>query len=364
MEEYDMDNIKEGADGRERSGRARMSKLTIEQRRELGKQAAAKRWSVPQKAVMGPYTPDAWGDLPIIGHIVPCAVIMIDGEPIRVVSERELVKSLGGKRGGSHWLRARESVEAANLPPILSASNLRDFVSDELREGLATRYPYKVPGRSGFIANGLRGELYPMICDVFLKARDAEALLPSQEDLAISADVLMRALAHTGIIALIDEATGFQTKRTIDALARILEAFVAKELQPYIRGTFQPEFYEHLFRLRGLDYRRDTVKRPQYFGCLTNDIVYRRLAPGVLEELKKVAIRNDAGRPTHKYFQRLTSNLGYPKLKEHMGAVVAVMKLSSNYPDFITKLDKVAPRYGQNYLLPFPEENSDSGIGL
>jgi len=35
MEEYDMDNIKEGADGRERSGRARMSKLTIEQRRNL-----------------------------------------------------------------------------------------------------------------------------------------------------------------------------------------------------------------------------------------------------------------------------------------------------------------------------------------
>ena len=289
---------------------------------------------------------------------------MIDGEPIRVVSERELVKSLGGKRGGSHWLRARESEEAANLPPVLSASNLRDFISDELREGLSTRYPYKVPGRSGFVANGLRGELYPMICDVFLKARDAEALLPSQEDLAISADILMRALAHTGIIALIDEATGFQTKRTIDALARILEAFVAKELQPYIRGTFQPEFYEHLFRLRGLDYRRDTVKRPQYFGWLTNDIVYRRLAPGVLEELKKVAIRNDAGRPTHKYFQRLTSNLGYPKLKEHMGAVVAVMKLSSNYPDFIAKLGKVAPRYGQSYLLPFPEEDSDSGIGL
>jgi hypothetical protein len=276
------------------------------------------------------------------------------------------VKSLGGKRGGSHWLRAREDADAANLPPIISASNLRPFISDELREGLATRYPYKVPGRSGFVANGVRGELYPMICDVFLKARDEDALLDSQEDLADSANILMRALAHTGIIALIDEATGYQTKRAVDALSRILEAFVAKELQPYIRGTFQQDFYEHLFRLRGLDYRKDTVKRPQYFGCLTNDIVYRRLAPGVLEELKKVMVRNDAGRPTHKYFQRLTSNLGYPKLKEHMGAVVAVMKLSSTYADFITKLDKVAPRYGQNWLLPFPDENpeTDTGIGL
>lgn len=352
-----------GVSGRKRSGEARMSKMTPEERRDLGKRAAAKRWCIQKGQAVELYEPEAWGDLPIIGHTVPCAVIVIEGEVIRLVSERELVKSLGGKRGGSHWLRARSDSAAANLPPILSAVNLRQFISDELRDGLATRYPYKVPGRGGFVANGLRGELYPMICEVFLKARDADALLESQEELAISADILMRALAHTGIIALIDEATGYQKKRAIDGLARILEAFIAKELQPYI-PTFQPDFYEQLFRLRSLDFKTDSVKRPQYFGYLTNDIVYRRLAPGVLEELKKVTERNDAGRPTHKYFQRLTSNLGYPKLREHLGAVVAVMKLSSNYADFIGKLDQIAPRYGQNWLLPFPEDQKDSGVGL
>jgi len=359
-----QDESRDGTSGRKRSGKARMSKMTPTERRELGKRAAAKRWAPSSNQAIEPYEPDAWGDLPITGHTVPCAVIVVEGEAIRLVSERELVKSLGGKRGGSHWLRAREDADAANLPPIISAANLRPFISDELKEGLATRYPYKVPGRGGFVANGVRGELYPMICDVFLKARDADALLDSQEDLADSANILMRALAHTGIIALIDEATGYQTKRAVDALSRILEAFVAKELQPYIRGTFHQDFYEHLFRLRGLDYKKDTVKRPQYFGCLTNDIVYRRLAPGVLEELKKVVDRNDDGRPTHKYFQRLTSNLGYPKLREHLGAVIAVMKLSSTYPDFIEKLDKVAPRYGQNWLLPFPDDQKDTGIGL
>jgi hypothetical protein len=359
-----QDSFDLGATGKQRSGKARMSKLTPEQRRELGKKGAAKRWALDAGKSIVPYEVEASGDLPIVGHIIPCAVITVEGEVIRLVSERELVKSFGGKRGGSHWLRAREDSEAANLPPILSAVNLRPFINDELREGLSTRYPYKVPGRGGFAANGLRGELYPMICDVFLKARDAKALLESQDDLAASADILMRALAHTGIIALIDEATGYQTKRAVDSLARILEAFIAKELQPYIRGTFKPDFYEQLFRLRGLDYRKDTVKRPQYFGCLTNDIVYRRLTPGVLDELKKVTIRNDAGRPTHKYFQRLTSNVGYMKLVEHLGAVVATMKLSSKYPDFIEKLDQVAPRYGQNWLLPFPDEQADTGLGL
>ena len=140
-------------------------------------------------------------------------------------------------------------------------------------------------------------------------------------------------------------------------------AFIAKELQPYI-PTFPAEYYEHLFRLRKLDYRVDSVQRPQYFGCLTNDIVYKRLAPNVLTELKKAARRNEAGRPTHKYFQRLTSNLGYPKLREHLGAVVATMKLSSDYADFIGKLDRIAPRYGQNLLLPFYDGQPDSGEGL
>ncbi len=353
------DNDPNGASGKKRSGEARMAKLTPAQRKELAQAAAEERWAALRGNPI--YEPEAVGDLPIIGQTIPCAVIVVEGEVIRLVSERELVKSLGGKRGGSHWRRAKQDAAVANLPPILSASNLRPFISDELWEGLNTRYHYKVG--SGAIAYGLRGELYPMICDVFLKARDARALLDSQDEIAKSADILMRALAHTGIIALIDEATGYQKKRAVDGLARILEAFIAKELQPYVRGTFKPEFYEHLFRLRGLDYRADTVKRPQYFGCLTNDIVYRRLAPGVLEELKKVTARNAAGRPTHKYFQRLTSNIGYMKLVEHLGAVVALMKLSKDYPDFISKLDVVAQRYGQNMLLAFPDPE-DTGKGL
>ena len=61
-----------------------------------------------------------------------------------------------------------------------------------------------------------------------------------------------------------------------------------------------------------------------------------------------MATRNEAGRPTHTYFQRLTANIGYMKLVEHPGAVVATLKLSSTYADFIETLDHVAPRYGQN----------------
>src|SRR5208283_382525 len=157
-------------------------------------------------------------------------------------------------------------------------------------------------------------------------------------------DILVRGLAQVGIIALVDEATGYQRDRAADALAKILEAFIAKELQPWVK-TFPSDYYEQLFRLRGLQYPTFTVQRPQYFGCLTNNIVYKRLAPGVLAELKKVVPRNEDGRPTAKYFQKLTTNVGYPKLREHLGGVVAIMKLSADYSDFMVKLNKLYPPY-------------------
>ncbi len=123
-----------------------------------------------------------------------------------------------------------------------------------------------------------------------------------------------------GIIALVDEATGYQDLRAKNALAKILEAFIAKELQAWVY-TFPEDFYRELFRLRDLEFPKDTVKKPQYFGHLTNDIVYKRLAPGVLNELKRLTPRDEKGRRKHKYFQMLTSNVGYPKLREHLGSV-------------------------------------------
>jgi len=102
-----------------------------------------------------------------------------------------------------------------------------------------------------------------------------------------------------------------------------------------------------MFRLRGLEYPNDTVQRPRYFGVLTNDIVYDRLAPGVLEELKKINPKHESGRRKHKYFQWLTTNLGYPKLREHLGSVIAIMKLSVDW-----RLARLSSEAGQTSSAP------------
>jgi hypothetical protein len=252
------------------------------------------------------------------------------------------------------------------------AQRLAQFIEALAERGvncsdLAARLRNPVLFRSkiaGSIAYGYEATMLPDFCDAVLGARNKGLFAANQIHIAERCEILIRGFARVGIIALVDEATGFQRDRARDALARILEAFIAKELQPWVR-TFPTEFYQEMFRLRGLEYPTDSVQRPQYFGVLTNDIVYKRIAPGVLDELKKVTPKNEFGRPTAKFFQMLTRNIGYPKLREHLGAVVAVMRLSKDWYEFKAKLDRFYPRLDVNTQYTFDYgDDEDDGKGL
>jgi len=68
---------------------------------------------------------------------------------------------------------------------------------------------------------------------------------------------------------------------------------------------------------------------------------------------------------TAKYLQSLTKNVGYPKLKEHLGAVVAFMRISKNWAQFMPLLDEHYPRKGETPTLPMDyEQRTDDGKGL
>ncbi len=213
------------------------------------------------------------------------------------------------------------------LPVFLEAKNLKPFISAELQTVLIPRIFRTDKGIKG---EGYGAEILPAVCEVYLRARDEGRLTQSQVAVAKQCEIFVRGLSRVGIIALVDEATGYQRDRAKDALACILEEFIAKELRPWVH-TFPDEFYEHLFKLRGLSYPRDTVQRPRYFGHLTNDIIYRRLAPGVLEELKRVIPKTQAGRMKYHLHRRLTEDIGHPKLREHLASVITLMKISNSY---------------------------------
>jgi hypothetical protein len=335
--------MSEDMTGRAKGGHARAEALTPEKRREIARKGAAARWHEPVlRATHGS------ADHPLkIGNIeIPCYVLE---DNRRVLSGRGMQTALElGQRHG------------AQLGRFLGHDNIKPYINKDLAMALEHPIRFTRPGRGGKVAVGYEATVLVDICEAVLVARDAGLLKGSQLVTAQQCEILTRAFAKVGIIALIDEATGYQRDRAADALAKILEAFIAKELQPWVQ-TFPAEYYAQIFRLRGMEYPRDTVQRPRYFGLLTNDIVYKRLAPGVLEELKRVTPRNESGRAKHKYFQKLTSNVGYPKLREHLGAVVAVMKLSKDWYDFRAKLDNFYPRHGEPVQIAFDYGDGDGG---
>jgi hypothetical protein len=340
-------------DGRAKGGIARAEALTPKRRREIAKKGALARWGG------GPVLHATHGsaDHPLrIGDIeIRCYVLE---DETRVLAQRGIVGGIGMKYGS-------RAGGGDMLTGFLQGKGISPFVSADLLNKVANPIKFKVQ-HGGSIAHGYPATILADICDAVLAARRAGVLQQQQEHIAERCEILVRGFARVGIIALVDEATGYQKDRSRDALARILEAFVAKELQPWVK-TFPADYYEQMFRLRGLPYEIGSVKRPQYFGCLTNDIVYKRLAPGVLNELKRVTEKSESGRPKRRLFQHLTQNVGYPKLREHIGAVVATMQLSSNYKDFMEKLDRIRPPcidVGETYQLPLYDAETDSGKGM
>lgn len=317
-----------------KGGVERAKSLTATERSEIAKVAAETRWSkkLPQATHDGEIE---LGDGQIV---ISCAVLSTTK---RVLTQETFLTAIGraakAKAGtGSRTLEGKVD----SLPPFLAADNIKQLISDDLRES-TTPVVYRTT--RGQRAYGYDATLLPKVCEVYLQARDRGILLPSQAHIAKACDILMRGLARVGIIALVDEATGYQADRARDALANILEAFISDELRRWVK-TFPAAYFKELCKLKEVPYRAD-MKLPQYFGHLTNDIVYRRLAPNVLRELQERNPRTASGHRRHKNFQWLSADIGHPKLLEHLGMVIGLMKLSDTFDEFKEKLDRIAKPY-------------------
>jgi hypothetical protein len=321
--------------GASKGGLARAASMTAEERSNVAQRAALARWAQPPRATHS-------GELNIGGVRIPCAVLA-DGT--RVLTQWGFYRAIGrsGRPAGGR------GSDVEKMAPFLDLDNLKPYVSEELA---ASTKPIVFLLPSGIKAYGYRAEVLPKVCDVYLEAREADVLLKTQLKFAKVCEVLVRGLAQVGIVALVDEATGYQADRARDALAKILERFIAKELRPWV-STFPPEFYEQMFRLRGWRFDPMSLKRPILAGNLTDNVVYKRLAPGVRDELRRMVPRKDNGKLATALHRGLTEDFGHPKLREHLIGVTALMKASQNWTSFKDLLDRVYPKYGDTLrLLP------------
>ena len=71
-----------------------------------------------------------------------------------------------------------------------------------------------------------------------------------------------------------------------------------------------------------------------------------------------VSPKDKQGNRRNKLFQWLTPDVGHPALKEHLSNVTFLAKSHDEWNSFYTAVNRVAPRFGDTLMLPFPEEEA------
>lgn len=314
-----------------KGGRVRAEKTSPERRSEIARGAAEARWSANVPAVLcgSPDQPIRIGDIEI-----PCYVL--DDER-RVIVQRGMMTALDMSQGTAG------RGDGDRLARFINTNALKPYVPSDLNNVITSPVKFKVGAN---LAYGYEATILADICEAVLASRRDGKLNYQQEHIAARCEILLGSFAKLGIIALVDEATGYQYIRQRDALEQLLEELLSEGLRRWVR-TFPPSYFKELCRLRNVQFRAD-MRLPQYFGHLTNAIVYKRLHPYVLEELQERTGKTGKGNRPNKLFQWLSEGVGHPKLIQHLGLVIGLMRISKTYNEFESHL---------NYAAPMPEDS-------
>ncbi|TRZ53639.1 hypothetical protein D4S03_01455 [bacterium] len=317
--------------GASKGGLARKSVLTPEERREIAQKAVRTRWAkakgisldeVGQQASISvdpntdlpsaPYSGDTIalfrGTLDMGNVSFPCYVLD-NGK--RVITQREVVRLMTGHAKGG-------------IDRYLQSSILNGYLDPEKIEKQTVEFKLQGTGQK---AVGYEGTLLVEICDAYLRARDDKILSGSYDNLVKRAEIIMRACAKVGIIALIDEATGFDKFKAKQEYRLKLQAFIAEDLQEWAR-MFPPEFWFELARLENIHY--SPRSRPLRWGKYILAFVYAAVDEDVAKELKR-RIPN----PHYKQnLHQLLKEYGRDRVTAHLNQVLGVMKTCRDMDDF------------------------------
>lgn len=206
-------------------------------------------------------------------------------------------------------------------------------------------FQFVVPGNPQ-IASGCEGGMLVEICQTYLEARAQKLLKKNQLHLAAQAEIVVRACAKVGIIALIDEATGFQKVRAERELQLKLQAFIAEELQEWAR-MFKEEFWLELARLEGVRY--SPRNRPLRWGKYVMMFVYDAIDKDVGKELRKKNPNPKFLKNHHQWLQKF----GRDQVHDQIERVVTIMKLCDDMDDFRKKFAKVFKKDSEQMTFDF-----------
>ncbi len=236
----------------------------------------------------------------------------------RVMAQREIVRVLTGHVKG-------------DLGNYLKSQSLRAYIDPE--KIISETMRFKLPGTQykGF---GYEATLLLDICDAYLRAREKGALATNQQDIAKQAEIITRACAKVGMIALIDEATGYEAFKKKRDLQLKLQAFIAEDMQEWAR-MFPDEFWFELARLESIHY--SPRNRPLRWGKYVMAFVYDAIDEDIGKKLREINPDPHFKQNHHQWLREFGRHI----VHDHLQRVITVMKLCDGMEDFKKKFARV-----------------------
>lgn len=281
------------------------------------------------------------GETPLrLGNLeIPCYVLE-DGT--RVFSGRGIQKILGSTSPSGSWLSRFISDEAKKDHFQAGENSILARINNPIK------FNRNTSGGSQSMTNGYEVTLLIDICIAII---DLDAAGINIDPIIVSnANIILRAVAKVGIIALVDEATGYNKvkERAKDELQKFLNRFLSEEASKWVK-TFNDSFFEMIYKMRGWDWKM-TNKKPGVVGQWINDIVYKRLAPGVYLELQDLNPKDENGHRKEKHHQYLSNETGKPMLKGYLNTIEALGRAADyDWDTFMALLNKAYPVQAQQY---------------
>ena len=266
----------------------------------------------------------------------------------RLLSLRGTARAMNLVGGGSGALL--RNLKSKWIQPYLSVQ-LQEWVN-----GASNNKLPKISGVSGAAFIPFEATLFVDVCMAYINARNDDILTKSQENIAGRLLRVMSGFAKGGIIALVDEQTGYQAVRAKNAILEIVNAFVSPELLPW-QKRFPDIFYQELFRLNGWEYTSETIKKkPKIIGKWTRMLIYKALPKGVLEELEKNTPKNGSGKKIAKLHQSLTEDIGHPALTAQIYMVIGMFNSHRNMKEMLNSFNAKIARDSGQFEFKFDEQ--------
>ena len=302
--------------------------------------------SNPQKVIAGSL------DKRLIFGDIEFSCYVLEDET-RILGRQDIIRGLSLSRGG----HASPVDSAGEMPDFLRQKWLQISISASLRDRAKNPILYKTP--AGQTAYGYPAELLVDLCLAIIMAHQDGRTTSRQSAIVRQATVIVLAVAKTGIDALVDEVTGYNQLR-IQSLVQRLKLYVTKELQEW-EHTFPLEFYEHICRLWDWpdDYK---YNRPSVVGAFTNELVYERITAGLPDILERVNPLLPSGSRLYHHHRFLSREYGYPKLREHLSGVIALMRIARTWSGLLILVSQAYPKPNEQLPLPMFDDIIKRGL--